>query len=276
MGVVVSKPYTFIDLFNLLPKSNCRKCNLPTCMAFSLHVFKGEKRLNECPYLDEDTITKLEGKIDTNKTFDQNLTKIVEQFKTQFSSMDLESSAERLGGEFSNDKLTIKVLGKNFSIDKMGNISTDIHMHPWVLFPIFSYFINCKGVPVVENWVPFRELKGGKKWNPLFERRCLKPLKKIADAYTNIFEDMIHIFSGKQVASHYKSDISLVLYPLPKVPILISYWKPEDGLESDIDIFFDSTVEENLNIESIYALCSGIVMMFEKIVERMKGGHWRE
>lgn len=261
----MSKPYTFIDLFNHLPKSNCKKCNVSTCMAFSLLVFKGEKRLNECPYLDEDIIAKLEGKIDTNNTFDQNLSKIVEQFKSQISAMDLPSSAERLGGEFSDDKLTIKVLGKDFSIDLMGNISTDLHMHPWVLFPILSYFINCKGAPVLENWVPFRELKGGKKWNPLFEQRCLKPLKNIADTYTDIFEDMIHIFNGKRVESHYKSDISLVLHPLPRIPILISYWKPEDGLESDLNIFFDSTVEDNLNIESIYALCSGIVMMFEKI-----------
>ncbi len=234
-------------------------------MAFSLLVFKGEKRLNECPNLDKNIIASLEGKIDTNKTFEQNLSKIVDQFKSEISAMDLQASAERLGGEFSDNRLTIKVLGKDFSIDLMGNISTDLHMHPWVLFPILSYFINCKGTPVSEDWVPFRELKGGKKWHPLFEQRCLKPLKKIADAYTDLFEDMIHIFSGKRVESHYQADISLVLYPLPKVPILISYWKPEDGLESDLNIFFDSSAEENLNIESIYALCSGIIMMFEKI-----------
>lgn len=263
----MSKPYTFIDLFNLLPKSNCRKCNASTCMAFSLLVFKGEKRLNECPFLDKDKIIELEGKIDTSKTFEQNLSKIVEQFKTEITAMDLKSSAERLGGEFSEGKLTIKVLGKDFRIDMQGNISSDLHMHPWVLYPILSYFINCKGAPVSENWVPFRELKGGKKWNPLFEQRCIKPLKKIADSYTDIFEDMIHLFSGRQVESHYRADISVALYPLPRVPILISYWKPEDGLESDLNFFFDSNAEENLNIEAIYALCSGLVMMFEKIAQ---------
>lgn len=263
----MTKSYSFIDLFNLLPKTNCKRCNASTCMAFSLLVFKGEKRLNECPYLDEDIISKLEGKIDTTKTFDQNLSKIVEQFKSQISAIDLESSAERLGGQFSDNKLTIRVLGKVFSIDTKGNISTDIHMHPWVLLPIISYIINCKGLPVLEDWLPFRELKGGKKWNPLFEQRCLKPLKNLADSYADLFEDLLDIFNGREVKSHYKSDVSIVLYPLPKVPILISYWKPEDGLESDLNIFFDSNAEENLNIEAIYALCSGLVMMFERIVQ---------
>ncbi|MDY7035556.1 MAG: DUF3786 domain-containing protein, partial [Thermodesulfobacteriota bacterium] len=75
----------------------------------------------------------------------------------------------------------------------------------------------------------------------------------------------IQVFSGKQVENHYQSDISLVLHPLPLVPMLICYWKPDDGLESDLNLFFDSTAEKNLNIESLYTLGTGLVKMFEKI-----------
>jgi len=69
------------------------------------------------------------------------------------------------------------------------------------------------------------------------------------------------------VERHYSSDISLVLYPLPKIPVLICYWKPEDGMASDLTLFFDSAVEENLTIDSIYILCTGMTRMFEKIVQ---------
>jgi len=34
-----------MEIFQLLDKSNCKKCNLPTCMAFAAAVFKGEKML---------------------------------------------------------------------------------------------------------------------------------------------------------------------------------------------------------------------------------------
>ena len=49
--------------------------------------------------------------------------------------------------------------------------------------------------------------------------------------------------------------------------MLICYWKPdeEDGLESDLNLFFDVTAEENLSIEALYTLGVGLVMMFEKI-----------
>ena len=38
------------------------------------------------------------------------------------------------------------------------------------------------GKEISGKWVPFRELEHGKTWNPLFEQRCEKPLKRIADA----------------------------------------------------------------------------------------------
>ena len=86
--------------------------------------------------------------------------------------------------------------------------------------------------------------------------------------HTDLFEDMIRVFNGKQVENHYGSDVSLVLRPLPKVPILICYSKPEDGFESNLNVFFDSTAEDHLNIESIYLLAVGLVRMFEKIALR--------
>jgi hypothetical protein len=192
----------------------------------------------------------------------------VEQLKRKIASIDISSSAQRLGAKFSDDKLTIKIFGKDFSVDSKGNLSSDIHIHPWVAIPTLNYIIGSAGRSVSGKWVPFRELEGGKTWYRLFGQRCEKPLKSVADTYTDLFEDMIHIFNGRQVENHYASDISLVLHPLPKVPILICYWKPEEGLESSLNIFFDSTAEDNLNIESIYALGTGLVRMFEKIALR--------
>ena len=93
-------------------------------------------------------------------------------------------------------------------------------------------------------------------------------MKNLADTYPGLFKDMLHLFNGKQVENHYSSDIALVLHPLPMLPILICYWKPEDELESSLNLFFDSTAEENLNIESIYSLATGLVTMFEKIALR--------
>jgi hypothetical protein len=257
-----------MEIFKLLDKSNCKECNEATCLAFAAAVFKGQKQLDECPGLENDIIERFGGKIENRTTIEQEMDESVEQLKRKIATIDLSSSAQRLGAMFSDNKLTIKILGKDFRIDAKGNLSSDIHIHPWVTIPILSYIIDSAGVPISGKWVPLRELKNGKNWYRLFGQRCEKPLKRVADTYTDLFEDLIHIFNGRQVENHYASDISLVLYPLPKVPILICYWKPEDGLESSLNLFFDSTAEDNLNIEFIYNLGTGLVMMFEKIALR--------
>lgn len=66
---------------------------------------------------------------------------------------------------------------------------------------------------------------------------------------------------------------SLVLYTLPKVPILVCYWRPDDGLESDLHLLFDDTAESNLKIESLYTLGAGLAVMFEKLAGDMDSRH---
>jgi hypothetical protein len=260
-----------MDILKLLDKSNCRKCNKPTCLAFAAAVFKGEKELEECPNLDSEIIEKFGGKDSGHVTLEKYADDSIEALKKKITAIDLSARAQRIGAKFANGKLTIRVLGKDFSVDAKGSIITDIHVHSWITIPVLNYIIDSAGVPISGEWVPFRELAGGKTWYRLFGQRCEKPLKRVADTYTNLFEDMILIFNGKQVENHYASDISLVLHPLPKVPILICYWKPDDGLESDLNLFFDATAEENLNIESLFTLGTGLAIMFEKL--GLRHGH---
>jgi hypothetical protein len=257
-----------MEIFKLLDRSNCKKCNELTCMAFAAAVFKGKRQLIECPHLESHDIEPSGGKSEGRVTNEQELESTLEELKTRLASVDLCSAARKLGASFSDSKLTIKILGKDFSVDSKGNLTSDIHIHRWVTIPVLNHIIQSKGTPLSGKWVPVRELKNGKTWYRLFAQRCEKPLKRLADMHTDIFEDMIHVFSGKQVENHYESDVSLVLRPLPQVPILICYWKPEDDLESSLNVFFDSTAEDHLNIESIYTLGTGLVRMFEKIALR--------
>jgi hypothetical protein len=257
-----------MEIFKLLDRSNCKKCSELTCMAFAAAVFKGKRQLIECPHLESHDIEHSAGKSEGRVTNEQELEFTIEELKTRLASVDLCSAARKMGARFSDSVLTIKIFGKNFSVDSKGDITTDIHIHPWVTIPVLNHIIQSNGTPLSGKWVPLRELKNGETWYRLFEQRCEKPLKRLADMHTDLFGDMIRVFNGKQVENHYGADVSLVLSPLPKVPILICYLKPEDSFESNLNVFFDSTAEDHLNIESIYLLAVGLVMMFEKIALR--------
>ena len=257
-----------MEVFKLLDKSNCRKCNEVTCLAFAAAVFKGTRQLSECPTLEPEVIGQHNDGNNQRKTLEQEAEEAINNLQKKIENIDLAETASRLGGRYANGKLTLKILGKDFSLDYKGQIYTDIHVHSWVAIPVFRYILEGKGISTSGNWVPLRELEGGQDWYRLFGQRCEKPLKKVADTYPDLFEDMVHLFNARQVGRHFESDISVVLYPLPKIPILICYWKPEEGLESDLHLFFDDTASANLNIEALYTLGAGLAQMFERIALR--------
>ena len=256
-----------MEIFKLLNKSNCRKCGDPTCLAFAAAVFKGEKSLSECPALDDTIVARYDGKVEKSNREDEQQA-VLNALKAKIAQIDLAKAAGRVGGNFANDRLTVKIFGKDFHIHTNGHLSSDIHVNQWVVIPLFHYILNCKGVPITGKWVPFRELKGGISWQNFFAKQCERPIKQIADSYTDLFEDLIHIFNGAPVENHYKSDIALMVHPLPKLPMLICYWKAEEEMDSDLNLFFDASAEENSSIEALYALGTGIVRMFEKLAKR--------
>ncbi len=50
---------TGIEIFKLLPKTNCKECGEPTCLAFAMKLAAGKADLSACPYVSEDTKAKL-------------------------------------------------------------------------------------------------------------------------------------------------------------------------------------------------------------------------
>jgi Domain of unknown function (DUF3786)/Putative Fe-S cluster len=257
-----------MEIFKLLNGSNCRECNEKTCLAFAVAVFKEKKPIHACPYLEKEVIDRYGGTIEKPNTVDEYKLEAIEILKQKISLIDLSEAAKRLGARFSNNKLTIKIFGKDFSVDTKGNISSEIHINAYMVVPALNYILNGSGKSPNGNWITFRELTGGPSRYAHFQQCCEKPLKQVADTYTDLFKDMLEIFDGKQIVSHIDSDISIVLYPLPLFPIMVCFWKPEDGLESDLHIYFDFTSDDNLDIESIYTLNEGVALMFKKVALR--------
>ena len=259
--------YNHIDLYKELDKTNCRKCLEQTCLAFAAAVVRGDRRLEECPYVDDATKERFGSPQPARAAREEEEERTMAGLRQMVRSVDLAASAERLGAEFNGETLTIKSLGKDFHVDASGNIVSKCHVHEWVTGPLLNYVVSCSGKDPSGSWVPLRELKNGADWGPLFGQRCEKPLKQVADKHTDLFALMVDVFSAKSAPDSFDSDIAVVLSPLPRVPILICYWEPDDGLDSALNLFFDDTAEENLNIESIYALGAGLALMFEKVAE---------
>ena len=51
---------TGLDIFKLLPKTNCKKCGMPTCLAFAMQLAQKRAELDACPCVSEEAKNKLD------------------------------------------------------------------------------------------------------------------------------------------------------------------------------------------------------------------------
>ncbi len=50
---------TGIQIFKLLPKTNCGECGVPTCLAFAMNLAGGKAELSACPYISDEAKEQL-------------------------------------------------------------------------------------------------------------------------------------------------------------------------------------------------------------------------
>ncbi|HLF26269.1 MAG TPA: acetyl-CoA decarbonylase/synthase complex subunit gamma [Anaerolineae bacterium] len=53
-------PLTGLEIYKLLPQTNCKECGFPTCLAFAMKLATKQTDLKQCPYVTEEAKVKLE------------------------------------------------------------------------------------------------------------------------------------------------------------------------------------------------------------------------
>src|SRR5512134_1990830 len=48
-----------IQIYKMLPQTNCKECGFPTCLAFAMKLAAKQVELSACPYVSEDAKAQL-------------------------------------------------------------------------------------------------------------------------------------------------------------------------------------------------------------------------
>jgi len=262
-------PRNPLDVYQWLPKTNCGECGVRGCMAFAAALLGGVKRLRDCPHVAPEAVAAISAYLGERRPVWGGQQDELRSLGAGVAELDFATAARRVGGRIEGGSLVVRCLGKDFQIARDGAIGSDCHTHAGLAIPLLRYVLHARGGAPRGRWVPFRELSAAAAGRAaLFERRCERPLKRLLDEHTGLVADLIDLFAGERSVNLFGSDLSLVLYPLPLVPLLVCWWGPDDGVESSLHLFFDETAVEQLSDAWIHGLCAGLADMFERIVLR--------
>jgi len=256
-----------LDILKLLPGSNCKECGLPTCMAFAALVYQGQRKLKECPHLDESS-SALADQLSEQRQMDWTGEEALGRYRSRIQGIDLAKRADELGGWMQGDRLCFHCLGKVFQLDPQGGLHSDCHQNPWLYVPMLSYILDGAGKPPTGKWVRFSELKHTHAWVRFFQHSCETPFRELAEQAPDLALDILSLFTARQNLEGFEAKHTYLLYPLPLVPFLFSFQPADGDFPASLSVYLDETAESNLDAESLFRLGRGLSEMFKRIAQR--------
>jgi hypothetical protein len=249
-----------IELYKKLPKKNCGQCRQRNCMPFALSILKGEGDLIECPYLTEDKIVEIKKSLKISNWKEELILNLKEKVKR----LDFSAIADGIGAKIEGGNLVIYCLGKRFEINKEGDIFSNGVINPWMKILLLHYIrLSGKG-GLSGKWVSYDKLKSGLVKIASFERDCEEPLKELLDRDFKKTEQALQRLGAKKIdgfSANYAWELSL----LPKIPVMILFWKKDEEFDSKLKILFDSSADRFLDAESIIFLVEGLIKNVEHL-----------
>ena len=234
-------------------------------MAFAVAVVQGQKKLRDCPHIDPALINKEEGEVAPRRSFEDEQRQQLASLKAEVAALDFSSMADKVGGRVVDDQLAVNCLGKDFFITRQGDLRSECHNNLWVHAPLLGYIVKSGGREPGGTWVAFDDLAGAGAWSRFFAHRCRDDLHRLFDAHTDLLPEILDLF-GARPLSVKDADISLMLSPLPQIPLVLNYWLPEPDFPSQLNLLFDANASDNLDCGLIYTLSRGLVEMFRQLI----------
>ncbi len=247
-----------VELYKKLPKKNCGKCSLKTCMPFALAVIKGDAELAECPLLTGDAIIEIEGSLKRSDWREELILKLREEIK----GIDFSEVAEGIGATVRDGVLVLDCFGREFRISPDGEIAAQGRMTPWIRILVLHYVRTAGKGGLTGKYVSYSEVKGGMVKASSFQRDCEEPLTEL---FKRDFEKTALMLSrmGTKKKKGFPTEHAWELYLLPKLPVTVLYWPQEEEFPSRVKILFDSSADRYLDAESLIFLVEGLVKNIE-------------
>jgi hypothetical protein len=247
-----------LELYKKLPKKNCGKCSLRTCMPFALAVVKGDADLAECPLLTDAEREELRGGLVLSDWREELILRLREEIR----GVPFHEVAEGIGAKREGDSLLLQCFGREFRISREGEITTQGRMTPWIKILILHYLRTAGKGPLTGRHVSFSELRGGMVKVSSFERECEEPLRELFERDYGKTAQVLERMGTKKVEG-FPTAHAWELFLLPKVPVVILYWPRDEEFPAKVKMLFDASADRFLDVESLIFLVEGLVKNIE-------------
>jgi len=176
-----------------------------------------------------------------------------QNYLDQIGEIDLDSIAERLGGRVEKDEMVLSFFGQPYRISSRG-ITDPFGKQPpmGISVVLCKYLLLCPAIPSLDKeWVSYRDFKNTAPLVHSFINHAERP---IVQNYSNRLKDLAAAckkLGGKDPGLDLNYQLIMILYPLPKVPLLLLFDDVDEEFPAQCKVLFERRAEHYLDPECL-------------------------
>jgi hypothetical protein len=263
---------TVMEVLKNLPRTNCGECGQLTCLAFATQVIKEGEDLAKCPHLtgagaDMGQAVRAQQEVGVGRRR-ESVAISLEVLQDKVAPLNFAALAQGLGATYGEEGgrpyLSLNYFGHLLQVFKDElRYPAGAHADPWDAILLYNYIASQGKEPMAGRWIAYNSLP-----NSVSKSKTLARLEqKLADHFagqTPGLKERVSQLGGEIVAVGEDADVQAVFWPLPKVPLLLSFWdaEAEEGFAPQAHWLFDASVTLYLDLEAM-------LFLVEHLMERL-------
>ncbi|MDI6852908.1 MAG: DUF3786 domain-containing protein [Deltaproteobacteria bacterium] len=262
-------PISVLDVFKILPQTNCGDCGQSTCLAFATRVIKEGESLENCPHL---PAAKAGAAAHIRAQQEQGVGRrresisiALEAVQEKVAPLDFAVLAPGLGATYGQEngqgflefpffRLPLRVFKNRVQY------SPGVQANPWDAIFLYNYIASQGSKPLSGKWITYQSLP-----NSVSKVKTLERLQREFAAHISgrlsQFRKRAAALQAEPAAMGEDADYAAIFRPLPKVPVALLFWEAEseENFPAQVRFLFDDTVSDYLDLESLLFLVEGLI-----------------
>ena len=257
-----------LEIYKKLPRTNCGKCGVPTCMAFALKVQNALLRMNDCPYVTEET---RELAIQTSAvTMEDNYERVSIELEAEAKRTNFKEAAIATGGHFDISKggemIKLTMLNKPYEMRKDGLFENDAYCRDsWAKIIIYDYIRRKGNKPLTGEWVTLGYFPHTASHVKAFQRNEEEKVAATFNKNMNRLKACCKELDGIETRGKMKADYVFRFDLLPQIPLYLCFWDADEEFPASCKLFLDSSAEAYIDIEYLAYLVERFVERFVQL-----------
>ncbi|MCF6159443.1 MAG: DUF3786 domain-containing protein [wastewater metagenome] len=260
-----------LEIYKKLPRTNCGKCGVPTCMAFAVKVQNAQQKMSDCPYVSEEN-RELPSR-QTSVTMEDNYERVSNELELEAKQTDFRDAACAIGGLFEEANgsgiIKLKMMNKPYEMRKEGLFGDGTYCHDsWSKIMLYDYIRRKGNRPLTGDWVTLGYFPNTASHVKAFQRSAEEKVAVAFNKNREGLKDRCRELGGVEDSGKMKADYICRFDLLPRVPLYLCFWDADEEFPASCKLFLDSSAEAYIDIEYLAYLVERFVEEFTMGKER--------